>query len=598
MNNVNVIRDTCKVPKVCSVRNVCKVCEICNTQSLQYLQSGKDSFLPLTAAGGWIEDGDGFGTVVAGIYSFGFDNQLLIVEVKLYFARIMQSNLKLKIYFKPWFMKKHQTVLGLLALTLAFTSCGPSHVVVESGYTAPAPAPPPPPPPAPEVSYQSFYDQLSPYGQWIENPTYGYVFLPDVGPDFKPYTTNGHWVYTDAGWTWASDYPWGWATFHYGRWFYEDGYGWMWIPGQEWAPAWVSWRTSQDYYGWAPLGPSVSISIAVGGGYNPPAHYWSFVPHQYVTSPQINNYYVSEQKNVTIINNTTVINNTVINNNVTNNNIRNTNITNNNITNNNVTNNNVTNNVTNNNITNNRVNNTTVNNYAGGPDPNEVSRYTGVPLRPVPLQTSSTPGEKASANGLAIYRPKVTAAPQNNSGSGGQARPAPVRVQPLSNVKPVNTAVYNGGNNGSGVATRPVNTGFPTSNPPGNEVNTRPAASITRPVTNNNEVAPDNRPVTNPVPKPAVAAPVTNPALSGANNNRPVNQQPAAKPNYQPNGQPVVKPANQQASAPGFNSNKVQPSAVPAKTNNPPKPVQKPRKPAQHAANRDSTGYKKDTRQQ
>ncbi|HEV3324551.1 MAG TPA: DUF6600 domain-containing protein, partial [Puia sp.] len=85
-------------------------------------------------------------------------------------------------------------IYALIALAL-FTqySCGPTHVIVES----PAPQPPPPPPPAPEVSYQSFYDALSPYGQWINNPQYGYVWMPNVGPDFKPYSTNGNWVYTD-----------------------------------------------------------------------------------------------------------------------------------------------------------------------------------------------------------------------------------------------------------------------------------------------------------------------------------------------------------------------------------------------------------------
>src|SRR5258708_31299241 len=231
--------------------------------------------------------------------------------------------------------------------------------------------------------------------------------MPEVGPDFKPYTTNGHWVYTDEGWTWASDYPWGWAAFHYGRWFFQGRSGRMCIPGHEWASAWLSWRMSPDYYGWAPLGPSVSINVSIGGGYNPPAHYWSFVPHQYVTSPQVNNYRVNETRNVTIINNTTVINNTVINNNVTNNNIHNTNITNNN-----VTNNNTTNNVTNN-VTNNRINNTTVNNYAGGPDPSEVSTVTGTTVRPIPIRQTSTPGEQVNNGSLTIYRPRVNNAPQN-----------------------------------------------------------------------------------------------------------------------------------------------------------------------------------------
>ena len=61
-----------------------------------------------------------------------------------------------------------------------------------------------------DVSYQTFYDELSPYGRWIEYPDYGYVWTPDAGPDFKPYSTNGHWVWSDDyQWTWVSDYEWG-----------------------------------------------------------------------------------------------------------------------------------------------------------------------------------------------------------------------------------------------------------------------------------------------------------------------------------------------------------------------------------------------------
>src|SRR5258708_26993072 len=93
------------------------------------------------------------------------------------------------------------------------------------------------------VTYQDFYDDLSPYGQWIDYPDYGYVWSPNAGPDFRPYNTNGHWVWAeDYGWTWASDYEWGWAPFHYGRWFYDDNNGWLWIPRYEGAPAWAEWR--------------------------------------------------------------------------------------------------------------------------------------------------------------------------------------------------------------------------------------------------------------------------------------------------------------------------------------------------------------------
>src|SRR5689334_4011234 len=55
-----------------------------------------------------------------------------------------------------------------------------------------------------------FYDQLGPYGQWTDDPVYGYVFVPQA-VNFIPYT-NGYWAFTDYGLTWISNDPFGWAT--------------------------------------------------------------------------------------------------------------------------------------------------------------------------------------------------------------------------------------------------------------------------------------------------------------------------------------------------------------------------------------------------
>ncbi|MBK9569286.1 MAG: hypothetical protein IPO53_04785 [Chitinophagaceae bacterium] len=161
-----------------------------------------------------------------------------------------------------------------------------------------------------DVTYQTFYDELSPYGQWIESPDYGYVWVPDAGDDFRPYSTNGHWVWTDDyEWMWVSDYDWGWAPFHYGRWYEDSYYGWVWEPGYEWSPAWVAWRDGGDYYGWAPLRPGINISINFNiGSYSPPYSYWSFAPRRYITSPRIYDYCVDRRQNITIINYTTIIN--------------------------------------------------------------------------------------------------------------------------------------------------------------------------------------------------------------------------------------------------------------------------------------------------
>src|SRR4051812_4428406 len=66
-----------------------------------------------------------------------------------------------------------------------------------------------------------FYDDLAPYGNWIERPSRGWVWTPrDVASDWRPYE-DGRWVWTDDGWTWITDEPYGWATYHYGRW-YDD----------------------------------------------------------------------------------------------------------------------------------------------------------------------------------------------------------------------------------------------------------------------------------------------------------------------------------------------------------------------------------------
>ena len=162
-----------------------------------------------------------------------------------------------------------------------------------------------------DVDYQTFYDELSPHGNWVEYPGYGYVWQPSIGNDFRPYSTGGHWVWSDRyEWVWVSDYDWGWAPFHYGRWFQDARYGWLWVPGYEWSGAWVTWRDGGDYYGWAPIRPGFNISININlGGYNAPYDWWTFTPRRYILYPNWYNHRVDYHRNVTIINQTTIINN-------------------------------------------------------------------------------------------------------------------------------------------------------------------------------------------------------------------------------------------------------------------------------------------------
>ncbi len=237
------------------------------------------------------------------------------------------------------------------------------------------------------VNFQLFYDQLSPDGMWVDYQNYGYVWIPNVDREFSPYSTDGHWILTDEGWTWVSDYSWGWAPFHYGRWDYDNAYGWLWIPGDEWGPAWVSWRRSSGYYGWAPMGPGISVELSLGGGYRVPNERWTFVSDRDINRSDIDRHYIERSKNVTIINNSTVINNTYM-------------------------------------------DNSRHAKYVAGPDREDVQKITGTVIKPVSIRENNKPGQTVSSDQLQIYRPKVQA---SNNGH----KPVPAKLVSLKEVKPI-----------------------------------------------------------------------------------------------------------------------------------------------------------------
>src|SRR6266566_2425836 len=179
----------------------------------------------------------------------------------------------------------------------------------------------------PTSGYSTFYTKLEPHGAWLETADYGYVWQPreaESSQSWRPYA-NGRWVYTDAGWTWISEESFGWATYHYGRWTRLRGIGWVWVPGQQWAPAWVSWRKSNDYVGWAPLPPEARFDQRTGI-HNWSDNYYDIGPDQYcfvatrefgaqraestILPPERNVAIVNQTTNVTNItyNNTTIVN--------------------------------------------------------------------------------------------------------------------------------------------------------------------------------------------------------------------------------------------------------------------------------------------------
>ena len=124
------------------------------------------------------------------------------------------------------------------------------------------------------VNLQSFESGLAPYGDWVSTPSYGSAWRPRVASGWRPYYY-GRWEWTNEGWLWVSEEPFGWATYHYGRWAWDAGQGWLWVPGYQWAPAWVSWRYGADVVGWAPLAPGLSLYVT---NYAFIDFWWTFVP--------------------------------------------------------------------------------------------------------------------------------------------------------------------------------------------------------------------------------------------------------------------------------------------------------------------------------
>jgi hypothetical protein len=151
------------------------------------------------------------------------------------------------------------------------------------------------------------YDYLSPFGSWIDLDPYGYVWCPrHMGYRWRPYA-DGHWIWTDYGWTWLSDYDWGWMPFHYGRWGWDDDCGWFWVPGTVWGPAWVTWRWSDLYLGWAPIPPG--LEFRAGMDFDAlfmgiPYDFWVFVGCAHFMDRDVRRYVLPYERNGMIVGHT------------------------------------------------------------------------------------------------------------------------------------------------------------------------------------------------------------------------------------------------------------------------------------------------------
>lgn len=248
-----------------------------------------------------------------------------------------------------------------------------------------------------DISVDFFYDSLGSDGNWVEVGNYGYCWQPAVAvsnTSWRPYA-DGYWAYTDVGWTWVSYEDFGWATYHYGRWMRLRGRGWVWVPGREWGPAWVSWRMGGDYVGWAPLPPrgggdasydnspitaQVDVQFDIGpGSYN-------FIDIRHIGEPVLRERIFAPEQNVTYITKTV--------------------------------------NVTNITFTNSMV-------YNHGPDYDSLSRYSTRPIQRLNLQRDADADPVAAARSKSIMKVQgdklVVAAPQQLQKSSKPIAPKVVK---------------------------------------------------------------------------------------------------------------------------------------------------------------------------
>ncbi|WP_343523548.1 DUF6600 domain-containing protein [Pedobacter sp.] len=281
------------------------------------------------------------------------------------------------------------------------------------------------------ISLQTFYDELSPYGTWIQDPQYGYVWRPDVDQsDFRPYYTNGRWVMTEYGNTWVSNYDWGWAPFHYGRWVINSYRQWIWLPDTNWGPAWVDWRSGDGYYGWAPMAPTISINLSFGRRYVVPEFCWNFIPQRNIYVSVFPRY--DYGRNNVYIRNTTIINNTYVYNRRT---------------------------------------------YYGGPRIEDIRRATNRDVTVYRYAQSSRPGaSRVGDREVSIYRPR----PERNVDNRNAA---PRRFEQG------NAGLSRNGRN-EGYANRAQNGGNPGNND--NRFGSRDSRNATQPDRNNNAIGRDN----------------------------------------------------------------------------------------------------------
>jgi hypothetical protein len=148
----------------------------------------------------------------------------------------------------------------------------------------------------------------------------------------------------------------------------------------------VTWRRAPGYFGWAPMGPGMSIGMSFGNNYNNNSNHWIFVNDRYFGRNNISRYYASQNDYDMLFSNSSVINNTY-------------------------------------------VDNSRHTTYVSGPTKSDVRGVTGRRVSTYAIQENNVPGQSLSNGQLTIYRPQIM---QN---SDNERRSAPSVITDLNDVR-------------------------------------------------------------------------------------------------------------------------------------------------------------------
>jgi hypothetical protein len=92
------------------------------------------------------------------------------------------------------------------------------------------------------------------------------------------------------------------------RWVLRPAFGWVWVPGTVWAPAWVAWRWGDGWAGWAALPPDAEWRLGIGLSLDGPLlrlgtspEPWCFVPARDLLEPHVRHRLLPQRRSASLL---------------------------------------------------------------------------------------------------------------------------------------------------------------------------------------------------------------------------------------------------------------------------------------------------------